>query len=480
METLFNQEWLSGNMGTIQWFANILGSLATVIISIVGLCIVIFSILKNASAGLYVSNRKLWDRVDEIKRSQIAFGSAWSSGGKDDKWLESNAITKYVGSISSFVLALLPNVKAMTDFAGDGEGDAFVQDPKHYFMKSLPAMCLLIFIGVFIWFGYPMQVANKFSEGGTYLIDKVLQNTDPQAWIDKVSGELVFYKYAHSNGKTPQDKFIVKVSGECMSALFGRLTDVKGEVRQTVAYDVESKITEIVDKQLSDYTINDDAWTYTVSAMVVSSIPPDSTFGQVKTSTNVVTYSQNWQTTVFNTGSTINNNLDAPLYLRLDITFNRKAASTSLLKGQINSAVMTLPSTGWSNVGSGIYTRQEGKYLDTKCFQAQNTSNIQGDGFEIVFESNGQVRITITDTAKCPLSFDSTTNNISCTTGGVQLSPKGYGRYKGANDSAYSTITKINFGSSADITYSDGGSITWNPGDDVKTVIEKANVAGSN
>ena len=173
IDSLFNIQWSKGNLGSINFIVQWLSWASVILISIVGFGIVIFSIGKNALAGLYAVSPKLWDRVDEVKKANI---SAKQGSG--------NQLINILGSIPTILCKALPNVKAMTEF------DDEQISPKVYFMKSLPVLCLQIFVGVFIFFGYPSQVANTVSKFGTGVLDVVFANVDPTAWISKLPGEI--------------------------------------------------------------------------------------------------------------------------------------------------------------------------------------------------------------------------------------------------------------------------------------------------
>lgn len=144
---LFDPNWSTGNMeaNPVTSFIHNVGTVVAVsVISIIGFGIVVSSIVKNSAAGLYCANPHFWDKVATAKTRKIeegmksAFTKEWSG----------NRIMAVGGSIETVLLSLFPNVKSYTDFSG---GQAL--DPKGYFMKAIPAMVVVVFMGVLIFYG---------------------------------------------------------------------------------------------------------------------------------------------------------------------------------------------------------------------------------------------------------------------------------------------------------------------------------------
>lgn len=212
IDSLFNIQWSKGNLGSINFIVQWLSWASVVLISIVGFGIVIFSIGKNALAGLYAVSPKLWDRVDEVKKANI---SAKQGSG--------NQLINILGSIPTILCKALPNVKAMTEF------DDEQISPKVYFMKSLPILCLQIFVGVFIFFGYPSQVANTVSKFGTGVLDVVFANVDPTAWISKLPGEISVVNYVTKGSKVPFDTNVLKVSQAFQASLASNVSGITAD-----------------------------------------------------------------------------------------------------------------------------------------------------------------------------------------------------------------------------------------------------------
>lgn len=213
VDSLFSIQWTKGNLGSIDILVQWLSWAACVLISVVGFGIVIFSIMKNALAGLYAVSPKLWDRVDEIKKANVSAKSA--NGG--------NQLINVLGSIPTMLCKLLPNVKAMTEFEDEQIS------PKVYFMKSIPVLCLQIFIGAFIFFGYPSQIANTVSKFGTGVLDVVFANVDPTAWISKLPGEVSIINYVTKGSDVPYDTNVLKTAQAFQASLASNVDGITAD-----------------------------------------------------------------------------------------------------------------------------------------------------------------------------------------------------------------------------------------------------------
>lgn len=250
-QNLFQPEWSQGNLDTIPWLVGILSTVACTFISIIGFGIVIFSIMKNALAGLYAVSPKLWDRVDEIKKANVSARS--TEGG--------NQLINILGSIPTMLCKLLPNIKAMTEF----EDEQIT--PKVYFMKSLPLLCAQIFVGVFIFFGYPAQFANKVQEFGTGVIDIVFANVDPLAWAERLPGEMTSYDFVTKGSDIDFDKNILEISQAATKTLVGYRTEILKSARQDCAYAIESwALSAFSSSDIISYMSDRDTWTMSASA----------------------------------------------------------------------------------------------------------------------------------------------------------------------------------------------------------------------
>lgn len=258
---LFNEDWTKGNLFEIEGITNIFGPALCWVISVVGFFIVGFSIFKNAVSGLYCVFPNFFDKVDEIHQALFIEGGQ-TIGNAIASIPKSGAAGQKLGSMVSFILSHIPNVKSFTDFDGM-EGSAI--DKKQYFMRSLPLLVAQIFIGMLIFFGYPGQIANWIGTAGTKGIDIVLANVDPIETIKKASDTFASVDLATDNSEVPLDKVINGVSGEAASQLFSNYTKMKKNTRQTVASEIESIIQAKISKY-SEVIGADEGYTVTYDA----------------------------------------------------------------------------------------------------------------------------------------------------------------------------------------------------------------------
>lgn len=244
MNELLNLEWFSGDVGGyVGPVINFIGVIASCVISIVGFAIVLSSILKNATHGLYATSPKFWDRVYDVKMGQAAV----DSGGTG----VAGNINKVLGTVTSVTLGFLPNIKALTDF------EKTQMDIKHYFIKSIPAMCVAIFVGVFIYLGYPAQVSGKISAIGTFTIDGILASMDPQAIVETIPELMTKPKLETDSASTDEDKIVNKIAyaaeGVLTSYLSTHGVDIPKENRQAYALQIENAVMSTVHSKYSSY-----------------------------------------------------------------------------------------------------------------------------------------------------------------------------------------------------------------------------------
>lgn len=242
-QNLFSEQWTEGNLYEIQPIVNVLSQVSVWVISIVGFGIVIFSILKNALSGLYVINPNVWDKVDEIKNQAVAGVTSTIQQGVSAYNGRGSAVAQKLGGVATFLLSLIPNVKALTDFE-----DGAPVDKKQYFMRSIPLLVFQIFIGMFIFFGYPSKIANWIGSAGTYMVDAMINNVDPVEVIQGVSDKITVYNLATDGSPLPFDKVVNDATTKMLSVVQTRYRDMQKEPTQETAYALERYIQTALSK----------------------------------------------------------------------------------------------------------------------------------------------------------------------------------------------------------------------------------------
>ena len=234
---LFDDAWTTGSLYSINDVVSKLGDFASIAISVVGFGIVIFSILKNAMSGLYVVNPTFWDKVDELKNQTVDLAKSGIEGAARAVPGKGNAAAQKLGGFLTFLLELVPNVRALTDFDDGAE-----VDKKQYFTKSLLLLVAQIFIGMLIFFGYPAKIANWVGSGATYALNAVLTNVDPVQVIAKFSDSFTVYTLSTDGTQDPWEQNINKMASSMVSAVGTKYNDMSKDVTQDVALNIEAKL----------------------------------------------------------------------------------------------------------------------------------------------------------------------------------------------------------------------------------------------
>lgn len=284
-QNLFSEEWTEGNLHTIEGIVEKLGGFACTVISFVGFAIVIFSILKNALSGLYVVNPTFWDKVDQIKKDAvggITSGIQGATGG--------NQATQKLGSVLTFILSLIPNIKDLTDFAEDENGttDPRSIDKKQYFTKSLLMLIAQIFIGMLIFFGYPSKIANWIGTGATYAIGVVLENANPVEFISGFSDKFVDVNLSTDGSPIKLEQNINQAARSASAAVKTKYSDMKKESAQTVAQELESFLIGVLTEQaVGDILGAQEGYNFSIDCVIMENIPTvSSAFSPIDGSTS--------------------------------------------------------------------------------------------------------------------------------------------------------------------------------------------------
>lgn len=270
---LFNAEWTTGSLKTIAPIVHFVGFFAMCVISVGGFFMVILPLIRNVINGIVVVAPNLCDKIDEAHRTKLGFKH--SEGG--------NQIVSVIGSISATLFSLLPNFKAMSDFE-DG-----VKDPKSYMLKAIPSMCIYIFIGVFIFQGFPAQLAEKFSTAATSFLRIALDNVDPAALVEKIPTNLARPDFSTEHASDETGKKVYKVSSAMYGAFTSKYSEMSKEGKVALSHTIEEYVQGILTSgDIGSQTPNVD---FTVSAEArISSFQPNFTPVEHDEGEHVYTY----------------------------------------------------------------------------------------------------------------------------------------------------------------------------------------------
>ncbi len=225
-----NEAWSTGNaindilsssryqgaIESISWLTTRTDSIFTMVITFAAFAIISVSLLKMALAGLYVVFPKFFDRVsDAHKRVE-----AWSLSSVKQYFTGGGYNNTSAGAIRDTLLAIVPDVKAFTDFE-DG-----MVDPKHYFMKAIPQMVVFVIIGVFIYNGYYRDVALLVGSVGAEAFERVFWGVDPEAVLDRLTQTTGMPDFATDGATDTQGKLINDITKRTYRAVIGKYTDI--------------------------------------------------------------------------------------------------------------------------------------------------------------------------------------------------------------------------------------------------------------
>lgn len=418
---LFSPDLVQGDLSTIAPVVAVVKTLSVWAISLIGLMITISTILKQALHGLYATNPKFWDRVDEAHMANFAQIKGNMKAGN-----EINAVT---GFVFAYVLAALPNVKKMTEF------DDYNTDPKTFFTKSLPVACVYLFIGVFIFYGYTTKFGAYVSEFGTEVLDAFFLSVDPVELASKVPAG--FAKRVKVPSDSAKDDFSVSVNDaykQVYRAINTLLKDIDSSRNQDVALAVEAWCSQCLQSVMPE--LDKGSYTQTFRATLV---PNALDLSKVNGSSAEGVTMHAWQTplSTFDTGSAMSQANTYFVVLEFESTQKGAKKQTSTFEctmtggeyiiGSDTKATLdlgTLPSSaslsasstinGTMN-GDGVVIRVAGSKLEiqgkkTALNGASEITGISGLSYTINGESNKITRI-IFDSSKKGSSISFSSNN---------------------------------------------------------------------
>ena len=235
-QNLFDESWTEGNLFKIDGFVKVLGGFASVVISVIGFFIVIFSILRNAMAFLYLCAPEVFDKVDEFKKQCCDSVSSKN---------------KTFGSLAQLVLSVIPNVKDVTQYKSDGNnpdagGSATTMSTRNRMGaigKSLASLIISVFLGIAIFFGYPAKIANLAGSTVGSMLDGLFSHTSGEQIVGMIADVAGSYftkqSYRTDGSQDAIEKEVNKAAKELFKNVSSRYTDMQEDPMQTVAYEIE-------------------------------------------------------------------------------------------------------------------------------------------------------------------------------------------------------------------------------------------------
>lgn len=271
VQDIMNHDRFQGAVETIEFITTRIDWWFTAAISAISFFIISAALLKNACAGAYVANQKFWNNVAEAHEAMDAskLAGVFQKGG-----MQNFMSSLGNGGIKNFLLCLIPNIKAMTDF------DDTDIEPKTYFMKAIPQMLACIIIGVFIYNGYYRDTAATVGSFGSEICNRLFASVDPVTFVDKITQTTTVPESIYANDPTLQGKAILKLSQELYKTFLSEsknLTDMEAKTSlmrdcEKLAYDLLNE-DHIKDKFFSDSRKYD----FAISNVKVTAVPSNAT-----------------------------------------------------------------------------------------------------------------------------------------------------------------------------------------------------------
>lgn len=359
--------------GAVQW-VNKIGKFVDnwfmAFISFISFFIISASCLRNVLAGAYCVFPKFWDKVyDAHQQGQqltIASLQSYFTGGG---WKNTST-----GSITTFLLRLLPNIKVLTDFE-----NAQDVDYKQYFMRAIPQCVLAVFIGVFIYNGYYRDVMIVTSQFGSRLTLNALTSISPDDILYKLSNISGIPDYPIKDAPRGTDH----IADEYLKA-------VVKSINSDYPDQSEKKNKEKLYNALSDWCSNyfathfaeyqdTDIWSVSISnsgrktTKTESKLNGKSADGMVYTQQVYVSSSE-----LLALGMNTEYNKGEEIYYWANVVLTNKGAKGSNADITVNDFVLTLPA---NIVGRAVNFETSGGYGTIKSDAGGN--NITVDGIKV-------------------------------------------------------------------------------------------------
>lgn len=205
-----------GMMSTISGVTDVVDGGFMTVITFVAFFIISVALLRNVLAGAYCAFPKFWDQVAHAheENENTAFF-------EQIKGIKDSYKTASMGSIKTFVLRIVPNIKCLTDFEDD------TLSPKSYFIKAIPQMIGVVIIGVFIYNGYYRDFTAVIANTGSELIERTVLSFDPVGAFDTIMNTAGKPAFATDGALTAFGKNKNKVANDIYSNIIAKYTDIK-------------------------------------------------------------------------------------------------------------------------------------------------------------------------------------------------------------------------------------------------------------
>lgn len=245
-----------GAIETIDFITRIVDNGFVMFVSFVAFFIISAAVLRNALAGAYCVFPKFWDKVhvEHEKVMSTTFGSIpkMKIGGAS------------MGSITGFILGLLPDIKVLTDFEQE---DGASVDYKRYFMRALPQAVCAVFVGVFIYNGHYRDVMALTSNFGSEIITNFIASADPEAFLTRMVGFSGKPEASTDAATSGTDLIVNKATWSVYNKVISHYTDLARDkqTKQTLIAAIEKQMKINVEDHCQKYADTQN-WDITVDS----------------------------------------------------------------------------------------------------------------------------------------------------------------------------------------------------------------------
>lgn len=292
---LFYTEAFSGSWTVFSKF-NWLGMIMQFIISafcLIGLFLIAYQRLITM---LYLAAKNTFDKVDELK-SGVGNKRFLGLGGmfKDNFFESKNGIG--LDAFVSFLLTLLPNVKAYSDYSPDSHHNYNLNEDDTittYMLKvAIPTIMLIFFFAIGFNGTLFKAYGNVVDAMATVADDFVTTDLSStvQKWVNSGTG----YQFAYDNG-TEYGKFQQELAEDMYAKILRRSTDLTTQNKQAIGSAVKEQVDKITGTNIggssnSDFkgnitctgwgdsvgTLGDDAWKNLIYTITINTTQKFST-----------------------------------------------------------------------------------------------------------------------------------------------------------------------------------------------------------
>lgn len=238
---IFKTAAFSGSWDVFTKF-NWLGALLQFIISAFCLIGLVLVMLQRLMTMLYLSSKPAFDRIHEIKNAGRGGKALGLPGLVKDTIGTANHGTG-LDAILSFILSLLPDIKAYSDYAEDHRQYNLKDDDTItvYMLKvALPTIMIVFFFAI----GFNGTLGRAYGQVASAMAtaaDNVV-NEDLSATVQKWMNSGKAYQFGYSADGTEFGKFKQKLAKDIYSKILAKSTDLTTGTKYAVGEKVDSFI----------------------------------------------------------------------------------------------------------------------------------------------------------------------------------------------------------------------------------------------